>query len=77
MNGISLYLHIPFCVKKCNYCAFYSLPGVTEATKDAYLEALQKQADSFPEHREVCSVYFGGGTQIGRASCRERVLLSV
>ena len=62
MNGISLYLHIPFCVRKCNYCAFYSLPGVTEDTKDAYLEALEKQADSFPEHREVCSVYFGGGT---------------
>ena len=62
MTDISLYLHIPFCVKKCNYCAFYSLPNVTEETKDAYLQALQKQADSFPEHRKVCSVYFGGGT---------------
>ena len=62
MRTVALYLHIPFCVRKCNYCAFYSLPGAGEDTKDAYLKALQKQADSFPEHRQVSSVYFGGGT---------------
>ena len=62
MSAISLYLHIPFCVRKCNYCAFYSLPGVEEDTKDKYLQALMRQADSFPEHRQVKSVYFGGGT---------------
>ncbi len=62
MSTVSLYLHIPFCVQKCNYCAFYSLPGVEETTKDNYLQALMRQADSFPEHRQVKSVYFGGGT---------------
>ena len=62
MSTVSLYLHIPFCVQKCNYCAFYSLPGVEEEIKDKYLQALMCQADSFPEHREVPSVYFGGGT---------------
>ena len=62
MSGVSLYFHFPFCARKCNYCAFYSVPWATEAQKDAYLEAMKRQLLSFPEHREVPSVYFGGGT---------------
>ena len=38
MSTVALYIHIPFCVRKCNYCAFYSLPAVGEDIKDAYLE---------------------------------------
>lgn len=62
MNEISLYFHFPFCTRKCNYCAFYSVPWATEADKDQYLSALKKQCLSFPESRPVYSVYFGGGT---------------
>ena len=58
----SLYFHFPFCTRKCNYCAFYSVPWVSEAQKDAYLDALKTQALSFGETRPVPSVYFGGGT---------------
>lgn len=61
-SGVSLYVHIPFCVRKCNYCAFYSIPQADETLKDRYLAALRQQLGSFPEQRPVFSVYFGGGT---------------
>lgn len=64
MNKLSIYIHLPFCVRKCNYCAFYSLPAVGEETKNEYLQALTAQAETFAsyEQRSVKSVYFGGGT---------------
>ena len=36
MSTFGLYLHIPFCVKKCNYCDFLSFPA-KEALKDEYV----------------------------------------
>lgn len=36
---LELYIHIPFCVKKCSYCDFLSAPA-TEQTKEAYMAAL-------------------------------------
>lgn len=64
MNNLSIYIHLPFCVQKCNYCAFYSLPAAGEETKNEYLKALMEQAGTFApyETRTVTSVYFGGGT---------------
>lgn len=62
MNDISLYFHIPFCVKKCAYCAFFSLPNAGEGLKDAYCTALEKQISFFDTDKKVQSVYFGGGT---------------
>ncbi len=61
-NSISLYIHIPFCAKKCNYCAFYSLPDQDESTKQAYFEALMRQISFFECTKKVSTVYFGGGT---------------
>ncbi len=61
-DALSLYYHFPFCTRKCNYCAFYSLPQIGEPEKDAYLSALQEQTLSFPDKRALQSVYFGGGT---------------
>ena len=37
MKELELYLHIPFCVKKCNYCDFLSAPA-GEETRTAYVE---------------------------------------
>jgi putative coproporphyrinogen dehydrogenase len=58
----SLYLHIPFCKRKCPYCDFYS--QTNQEDKERYLSAVQKElalyADYF--HDEVVSIYFGGGT---------------
>jgi oxygen-independent coproporphyrinogen III oxidase len=36
---LELYIHIPFCVRKCSYCDFLSVPA-TEQTREAYMAAL-------------------------------------
>ncbi len=62
---LGLYIHIPFCMKKCLYCDFYSIPAANEQLKSLYLEALMLH---FEEHSLqlapyiIDSVYFGGGT---------------
>jgi oxygen-independent coproporphyrinogen-3 oxidase len=55
-----LYLHIPFCVKKCDYCDFYSLPAHNELIGD-YVNAVIQEAQKYP--RLACrTLYLGGGT---------------
>lgn len=60
----SLYFHIPFCTRKCDYCHFYVLPD-QERFKKIYMEALRKEwiriSPSLPDGQLV-SIYFGGGT---------------
>jgi len=63
MNS-SLYIHIPFCVRKCSYCDFnsYENPGVS---LDAYLLLLLEELSAKAERFKVGSaptLYFGGGT---------------
>lgn len=61
---MELYLHIPFCVRKCHYCDFLSFPTDGAAT-DAYLQALLRdvrEASALYGNEPVRSVYFGGGT---------------
>ena len=62
MSG--LYVHLPWCVRKCPYCDFNSHPLRTRLPEDDYVRAL---LDDFEREREraswpVRSVYFGGGT---------------
>lgn len=63
MPGI--YFHIPFCIGKCIYCAFFSSPLKSENQLDQYLGALEGEinlrAPLFAD-RTVDSIYFGGGT---------------
>ena len=63
-NPISIYIHIPFCVKKCAYCDFASYSGCM-AQLDAYVHAvcreIRAQAAFFGKRR-VKTVFFGGGT---------------
>lgn len=58
MAGI--YIHIPFCIRKCPYCDFYSGP-MTAEKKQRYIEALRNQLAAAP-HIPADTVYFGGGT---------------
>lgn len=61
---LGLYIHIPFCVKKCNYCDFLSAPG-DDATKARYVDALCKEIAGYKEvakEYKLATVYFGGGT---------------
>jgi len=61
-----LYIHIPFCIRKCHYCDFISLP-LNEEEAAHYVSALLKEAQIWagmliPEQRVLDSVYVGGGT---------------
>ena len=60
----SVYIHIPFCVRKCLYCDFNSYPG-KEELYEPYVEGLKaeirRDAARFPDAR-ISTVYFGGGT---------------
>jgi oxygen-independent coproporphyrinogen-3 oxidase len=64
MKSISIYIHIPFCVKKCQYCDFLSAPADSR-TQEVYLRALKQeireQAARYREY-EVQTVFIGGGT---------------
>ena len=78
---LELYIHIPFCVKKCSYCDFLSAPA-TEQTREAYMAALFAEIGGRAkdcEGRIVTSVFIGGGTpsllsgeQIGQLMNRVR-----
>ncbi len=63
-----LYLHIPYCRRKCSYCAFYSRPRAS--VEDCYIEALCKEislrchelSDSNEQRHTLRTIYIGGGT---------------
>ncbi len=62
---LSLYIHIPFCNSKCNYCAFVSQVASDEM-KEQYVDALVKEivmrSKTYGANREVTTIYIGGGT---------------
>lgn len=61
---IELYIHIPFCVKKCAYCDFLSSPA-DEAVKKAYVKALELEIAFWGQKLEnttVSTIFIGGGT---------------
>ena len=60
---LEIYVHIPFCVRKCAYCDFLSAPASTDIMHQ-YLAALLQEIREFPsaEEYEVSTLFFGGGT---------------
>lgn len=56
----SIYIHIPFCQKRCNYCSFLS--GFDLNLMNDYVVAVIKEAKRFYENQSVKTLYFGGGT---------------
>ena len=62
---LGIYVHIPFCASKCEYCDFYSLRDQPESVMDSYLDVvcrhIQETGALAPEY-VVDTVYFGGGT---------------
>ena len=70
MKNLGIYIHIPFCVKKCGYCDFYSIEGAQDKLKSQYVHALISHIREYAKlinSYEVDTVYFGGGSpaQIG------------
>lgn len=63
-DTLGIYIHIPFCKAKCDYCDFYSLPD-REGLMDEYLKALIAHIrETAPQAKgwQVDTVYIGGGT---------------
>lgn len=62
MTGV--YVHIPYCVKKCAYCDFCSVPrdDTAEEYADALCREIELSRDRLPYEGPVPSVFFGGGT---------------
>lgn len=64
---LGIYVHIPFCAKKCFYCDFISFANKKEMIKD-YIEALKKEIEYIGEglvsakNSEITTIYIGGGT---------------
>lgn len=61
---LELYIHIPFCVRKCHYCDFLSAPS-EDTTREQYIEALCREIVSYKDMAvayKVSTVFFGGGT---------------
>ena len=57
-----LYIHIPFCLKKCIYCDFYSVSD-SKFIIGAYMTALCKELEMRKEYiGKLCGIYIGGGT---------------
>ena len=65
MKRLGIYVHIPFCAKKCNYCDFYSLASGEDEKKN-YIKALKREIKEVSKKvstdYEVYTIYFGGGT---------------
>lgn len=64
MRELSIYLHIPFCARKCRYCDFLSYPA-TEREQEDYLELLLQEIEEqsfFYKEYQVISIFIGGGT---------------
>ncbi|MBR4411084.1 MAG: radical SAM family heme chaperone HemW [Firmicutes bacterium] len=70
-NNLGLYIHIPFCLKKCHYCDFYSEAGTDSALRAKYVDSLCSEIawyggrlglTSEDGGRLVDTVFIGGGT---------------
>ncbi len=76
---LGIYVHIPFCQSKCDYCSFYSLPG-KEEQMDMYQTALITQikgsAETLKQYK-INTIYFGGGTPSFYGERRLRSILSI
>ena len=64
----SLYFHFPFCQYKCGYCNLFSVAGQSEKKMEAYVDAMQRQAEQIARHLSEKTVFqdltLGGGTPL-------------
>lgn len=61
-RSVGLYIHIPFCRKKCLYCDFYSV-ALQDGFAEKYTETIKRNIAAYGD-MQFDSVYFGGGTPI-------------
>jgi len=62
MSDLGIYIHVPFCGKKCGYCDFYSLKYSRDSA-EGYVQAVLRNIDHYGDSASaVDTIYFGGGT---------------
>ena len=65
LDNLGLYIHIPFCIKPCDFCPYCKVPYQKDKCND-YIDALIKEihmvSKQYPNKKDVTSLYFGGGT---------------
>lgn len=65
-NSLGLYIHIPFCVKKCSYCDFVSFEGCDDRLQRDYAAELVKEIRHwgylYDKRFRIDTIFFGGGT---------------
>ncbi len=65
MKKLGIYIHIPFCKKKCNYCDFYSIKWEGES-ENKYIQAVLNEIDDYKHRLKdnyiIDTIFFGGGT---------------
>lgn len=62
MRNFGIYIHIPFCQKKCKYCDFISFDKCNEDIKEKYVQAVIKEIENCKLKGKVSTIYIGGGT---------------
>lgn len=65
LNKTGLYIHIPFCIKKCDYCDFLSFGGMEKSVMENYVSALCEEISTVQKDTgitEISTIYIGGGT---------------
>ena len=64
MRNLGIYIHIPFCKRKCYYCDFISFSGKQKLIKQ-YINSLKEEINNYKINKEeylIQTIYFGGGT---------------
>jgi oxygen-independent coproporphyrinogen-3 oxidase len=59
---LGLYIHVPFCIRRCPFCDFTLVTDAPDTLVDHYIQALCKEISSRTTPERVSSIYFGGGT---------------
>ncbi len=77
-NSLGIYIHIPFCVKKCNYCSFYSVSPSGDI-KGRYVKRITEELKRWGGQtaRPINTLYIGGGTPSLLTAKELELILSV
>jgi putative oxygen-independent coproporphyrinogen III oxidase len=71
----ALYVHVPFCIRRCAYCDFATAP-YDAASADRYLQRLARELERVPKGAALDTIYFGGGTPTALSEAQLALLLA-
>ncbi len=77
-KSVGIYIHVPFCLRKCLYCDFCSFEGTDALLRQHYVEALIREIRSYAPRLAgytADTVYFGGGTPASLTAAQTKSIL--